>query len=218
MRSNLLAIACVWGAVACDGPGSSKPGKEPLAEPVRPPAPSRQPPTSPDTAAPPPASGPDAPATITQKRWLQMQLDVAIIDSPSFHHPARADHISATVSPNAIELSYSRTTDLQLTLEESKRFFTWEACSILTSVDIPTWVTEFHLHVGVDRQAEEYLYARSRVARSKLKLPCDFAPRLDWSRPVTHRYLAPDFSGIPLSTVGREELPSGQRRRPRGEP
>lgn len=194
MRSNLLAMACVWGAVACDGPGSAKPGKEP--ESARPPV--QQPSGSPNSPAPPAVSGPDAPATITQKRWVELQLTVAKLDSAVEWEGVGV--VSTGVSGNAVSVDLRRARP-PTKLAEDRQKIAEAACWMLAGVDLPGWVTELHLSV-VEPDADTPRRSKktvSRVAMSSVKVPC-LMEGIEWSTPVWPGGNAPDPSGVPLST------------------
>jgi hypothetical protein len=193
-------MAYVWGAVACDGLNSPKPGREPVTDQPRAPGPAQRPP-----------SGPDAPATITQKRWLEIQLIAERSTLPLRGLDNDSESISTSVDRDAIAVDYRRNRLRAPDLESDRWRAASDACWLLSGIDIPDWATELHLEVssigGLGNL--EVRFTRTRVAVSSLdRRGCSTMVGLNWSPPTPTEWQAPPFSDLPLSVARQDGAPS----------
>jgi hypothetical protein len=192
MRWQPLVLVLMCGAVACDVHGSAKLQKEPAGREEGAPDPTK-----------PPASGPNATAVITQRQWLEMQVEIQRLGQLTLLEPGEL--VSASVIHNAIHLSFKRWQP-PTKLSEDRARLAELACWLVTSVEVPSWVTELHLDVvepDADTPRRSGRKTVSRIALSSVSMPCTMAG-IEWSTPVWPGGNAPPPSRLPLS-VARQE-------------
>jgi len=173
----------------------------------------------PDPSAPAAITrGFDAPAVITQGRWLALQLDVACmkygVADRSRDPIGSHNNCTPRIEPGAIELSYSfrrLSPDDSGTDHDS---ITENVCGIWDDVDVPPWITELHVDLLVF-YSDDRLTKRERARTTAVDMQRDNCiSRGDFTwvlSPIPNE--RPHYDTLPISIRSTVSEPRVPRRR-----
>lgn len=157
-----------------------------------------------ESPAPKVPTGPDSPAQITEKQWLEAQLVIDSINGGP--RPVIPSSLEWVMFDNAVLAKYTRSTTSS-DPEGVKSDAAVTACSLLNRTRRADWVkelriivTEFVSHDERRPWAYETRITATRIAVPRYTMDCQ-TKGLSWSRTVDGLMKLPMFEEMPLSAM-----------------